>query len=51
MYLPLHEHINNVPFYIYEYPSIVKVVVMIVVTYFAHFDILLYFRGIGDGDS
>ena len=24
---------------------------MIVITYFAHLDILLYFRGIGDGDS
>jgi hypothetical protein len=51
MYLPLYERINNVFFYVYEFPSVVKVVVMTVVTSFALLDILLHFKGIGDGDS
>jgi len=51
MYLPLYERINNVFFYVYEFPSVVKVVVMTVVTSFALLDILLDFKGIGDGDS
>jgi hypothetical protein len=48
MYLLLYERINNILFYIYEFPSVVKVVVMIVVTYFALLDILLDFRDLCD---
>jgi len=60
IYLSLYEFINNIllyiyiyiyDFYIYNFASVVKMVLVIIVTYFAHLDALLDFGGICGCDS